>query len=161
MSDVSVIGLGAMGSALVIVAHPEPDAFNKAVLGELLGGLADAGVEAEVADLSHEGFDPRITHADLDHYRGVGRAPADMQREQARVDAADALIFVFPIYWWSLPALLKGWIDCVLTGGWAFVVGKDGKAQGLLSQRPVRLLATGSGAARGYEKHCYRDAFAA
>jgi NAD(P)H dehydrogenase (quinone) len=146
---------------LVIVAHPEPDAFNKAVLAEFLRGLAEGGYEAEIADLALEGFDPRITQADLSHYRSGSELSVDVKREQARVDAAAALVFISPIYWWSLPGLLKGWVDRVLTNGWAFAAGADGQVHGLLAERPVRLLATGSGDEPGYAKHGYRDAFAA
>jgi putative NADPH-quinone reductase len=50
--------------------------------------------------------------------------PADVLAEQARIDRADALVLVFPIYWWSLPGLLKGWIDRVFVNGWAIVTAR-------------------------------------
>ena len=49
-----------------------------------------------------------------------GVASADVLAEQARIDRADTLVLVYPIYWWSMPALLKGWIDRVFSNGWAF-----------------------------------------
>lgn len=69
-----------------------------------------AGYAIDIADLHHEGFDPRFTKADHAHYRG-GPIPADVAAMQRRVEAADRLAFVFPVYWWGMPAMLKGWIE--------------------------------------------------
>ncbi len=55
--------------------------------------------------------------APADHavHRGQASPPADVLAEQARIDRADTLVLVYPIYWWSMPALLKGWIDRVFS----------------------------------------------
>lgn len=58
-----------------------------------------------------EGFDPRFNPQDQALFRGTGGPPADVAAEQARLDATDSLVLVYPLYWWSFPALLKGWID--------------------------------------------------
>ncbi|HKU99632.1 MAG TPA: NAD(P)H-dependent oxidoreductase [Vineibacter sp.] len=147
--------------ALLVIAHPEATAFSRAVLDEVRRGLSEAGAQSEIADLAREGFDPRIQEADLAYYRGAGPLPQDVRREQQRVDQADALILVFPIYWWSMPALLKGWIDRVFTIGWAFGPGANGKIEGRLADKPVRLLALGADDLAGFQKHGYRAAFAA
>jgi len=146
--------------ALVIVAHPEPASFGWVVAKETIRGIKDAGSEADIADLASEGFDPRISAADLAHYLGTAGLPNDVRREQARIDAADALILVFPVFWWSMPALLKGWIDRVFTSGWAYRVAADGTVEGGLRDCPERLLATGAGDGPGYDKHGYRAAIA-
>lgn len=76
---------------------------------------------------------------DLDLYHGDARAlPDEVLREQQRVERADMLVFVFPIYWWSVPALLKGWFDRVLTVNWAYKVAEDGRIVGNLRDAPVR-----------------------
>jgi NAD(P)H dehydrogenase (quinone) len=55
-----------------------------------------------------------MSRADLDLYHGDPSAlPDDILREQQRVERADMLVFVFPVYWWSVPGLLKGWFDRV------------------------------------------------
>ncbi|WP_447532147.1 NAD(P)H-dependent oxidoreductase, partial [Pseudomonas aeruginosa] len=51
---------------------------------------------------------------------GTASPPPYVLVEQARIHPADTLVLVYPIYWWSMPALLKGWIVRVFSNGWAF-----------------------------------------
>jgi NAD(P)H dehydrogenase (quinone) len=105
---------------LLVVAHPDRDSFTHAV-ARRLGEVAAAWGSVETADLHSEGFDPRFTLEDRRHYRGErSTPPADVVAEQARLDRATDLVLVFPLFWWSAPALLKGWVDRVFSGGWAF-----------------------------------------
>ena len=100
-----------------------------------------------------------MTRADLDLYHGDPSAlPDDILREQKRVERADMLVFVFPVYWWSVPALLKGWFDRVLTLNWAYKVADDGRIVGNLRDVPVRLIATGGSDLTGFDKHGYSTA---
>ena len=64
--------------------------------------------------------------------------PDDVRDHQARVDAADVLTLIFPIYWWSFPAILKGWIDRVWNRGWAYGPRKLGLRKGLMIGLQVR-----------------------
>lgn len=100
-----------------------------------------------------------MIRADLDLYHGDASAlPDDVLREQQRVERADMLIFVFPFYWWSVPALLKGWFDRVLTVNWAYKVGEEGRIVGNLRDVPVRLVATAGSDIAGFDKHGYSAA---
>ena len=47
-------------------------------------------------------------------------APKDVLKEQARIARADAICFVFPLFWWGMPAMTKGWVDRVWSWGWAY-----------------------------------------
>lgn len=67
----------------------------------------EAGHGFEIADLATEDFDPRFTAGDLAVLRRKATRPADVAAEQVRSDRANALALVFPVYWWSMPALLK------------------------------------------------------
>lgn len=137
--------------ALVLSAHPDRDSLTTSTANRISSGLEDAGWSVEVADLVAEGFDPRMTEEDLAVVRGLGSAPADVVREQERVERADALIIVHPAYWWSMPALLKGWIDRVFTFGWAF--GTDSATA--LVDRAVHIVRLGGSSPRTYESHGY------
>lgn len=123
------------------------------------GAKASGDVIVEWADLAREGFDPRMTVADLAVYHGDGPLPADVRREQQRIERADVVVLAFPVYWWSLPAVMKGWIDRVFTKGWAF--GGTDRFSGPLAGKAVRLIATGGAAPKAYEKHGYRAAITA
>lgn len=142
---------------LIVTAEPHGRSFAAALAESYLAGLGVArAVEVERLDLLEAGFDPRLQAADLALYRGMGLVPGDVRVEQRRIEAADLVVLAFPVYWWSLPAVLKGWIDRVFTKGWAF----DAPASALAG-KAVRLIATGGARAAAYEKHGYRTAIAA
>ncbi|HAT1583722.1 TPA: NAD(P)H-dependent oxidoreductase [Citrobacter farmeri] len=145
--------------ALIVVSHPESGSLTHQVAAAIAKGITEVGTAhtSEVADLAAEGFDPRYNLADLALFRNQGAVPADVVTEQARVDRADALVLVFPVYWWSFPATLKGWIDRVFTGGWAY----GGTNGGLLQRLPVHLVGLGASGKPTYDKHGYTTAMKA
>ncbi len=104
---------------LIVLDHPNPKSFSAAIAAEFSRGATDAGHTTELADLNAEGFDPRWTMADIESDGGTS-IPSDVKAEQARIDRADALCFVFPLFWWGMPATLKGWVDRVWSWGWAY-----------------------------------------
>lgn len=145
--------------ALIVVANPEPASLTHSLARQVGQGLLQANPADtfEIADLFAEGFDPRFNLADRALFRAQGAVPQDVLVEQARIDAADTLVLVFPIYWWSMPALLKGWIDRVFTGGWAYD-SQEGKLVKKLRHLRVHLVALGGGDAGTLERHGYAKA---
>jgi NAD(P)H dehydrogenase (quinone) len=139
---------------LAVFAHPKRKSFTGALLDALRDGLAEAGHAAEIADLHAEGFDPRFDLADLAQFEPGGAMPEAIRREQARVDRADGLAFVFPVYWWSFPAILKGWIDRVWSQGWAYEFTPE-RSRGKLADRPVALLGSAGSRASTYRRYGY------
>ncbi|MBB3610913.1 NAD(P)H-dependent oxidoreductase [Rhizobium sp. BK602] len=143
--------------ALIVVAHPDRQSLSHSVAAQAAEGvsLSGDGHSFEIADLAAEGFDPRFTAADIAlHLREAAAAP-DVAAEQARIDRADALVLVYPVYWWSMPGLLKGWIDRVFTNGWAYDEGSDGKSVKRLGHLRVHLIAIGGASMRTYARHGY------
>lgn len=144
---------------LIVTAEPRGRSFAKALAERYLDGLGTSRkIEAEWLDLLASGFDPRLQAADLALYHGSGPAPGDVRIEQERIEAADLVILAFPVYWWSLPAVLKGWIDRVFTKGWAFDSRANAKP---LAGKAVRLIATGGAGPRAYDRYGYRAAIMA
>lgn len=96
--------------ALIVVAHPDRKSLSYSVAARVAEGVALSGARNsfEIANLAAEGFDPRFTATDLAVHRREVPPPADVAIEQARIDRADALVLVYPVYWWSMPGLLKG-----------------------------------------------------
>lgn len=134
---------------LVVFSHPRRNSFCGAVLDAFVGGLTQAGHSAEIADLHAEGFDPRMPEADEpDWDNPAKRYSAEVLAEQARISRNEALAFIFPVWWWSLPAMLKGWIDRVWNNGWAYGVVE-------LPHRRALLIGTASGSAATYDKRRY------
>ena len=97
--------------SLIVYAHPVPGSFTEAIRDRVCAGLESTGCTFDVIDLYGEGFDPRITAAEL---AGETHHDAAIEDHLARVAAADALFFVYPTWWGGQPAIVKGWIDRVL-----------------------------------------------
>jgi NAD(P)H dehydrogenase (quinone) len=143
--------------ALIIIAHPDPSSLSHSVARHVAEGvsLSDPGNSFEIADLTAEAFDPRFTATDLAVHRREAAPSADVAAEQARIDRADALVLVYPVYWWSMPGLLKGWIDRVFANGWAYDEGPDAKLVKRLRHLRVHLVAIGGANLRTYARHGY------
>jgi NAD(P)H dehydrogenase (quinone) len=145
--------------ALIVFSHPEPTSLSAAVANAIGDAANNYGHTAEVADLSAESFDPRYVLADRLVHHKLAAVPDDVAREQARIERANALVLVFPVFWWSMPALLKGWIDRVFSNGWAFEDGPGGanlvKKLGHLN---VHLVAIAGSDSRSYIRHGYAQA---
>ncbi len=114
----------------VIYAHPSPASFSRQVLDAFLRGLAEAGHTWEVGDLYAMGFRSEMDEAQ--YLREVSGdpdlpVPPDIAAEQAKLDRADGLALVFPLWWSDCPAKLKGWFDRVLTCGYAYLYDDAGE----------------------------------
>ncbi len=126
----------------ILLAHPNPDSFNHAVCRAFAEGLAEAGAEADINDLYASRFNPVMADEDFNQFSGAGPMPADVRAEQARVDRADGLALIYPIWWNDAPAILKGWIDRVLSRGWAYDITPDGGFDPLLTLAKVFIFNT-------------------
>lgn len=143
---------------LIVISHPDPNSLTHAAAGEMVHGLLSAGPDAsvEIADLAAEGFDPRETAEDLAVHLGTAAFPQDVAAEQARIDRADRLVLIYPVYWWSFPALLKGWIDRVFANGWAYASDAQGGGdKKLLGRLEIVLVAVAGADAGTYARHGY------
>lgn len=104
---------------LIVISHPRPDSLTHALSQRFAEGAQAAGHTVEFADLHAEGFDPRWQAEDEPQFDD-GPSPADILAEQARIERCDALCLAFPLYWFGMPALMKGWVDRVFTWNWAY-----------------------------------------
>jgi len=141
---------------LVIYAHPNPKSFNHAITEEILANLRAQGKEAEVRDLYRLRFNPMLSGDDFAHF-DRGKIPADIQKEQEYIRKADALIFVYPVWWFNMPAILKGYIDRVFSRGFAYEV-VNGAIKGLLTGKNVYIINTAGGTPEGYSHFGYNEA---
>lgn len=137
-------------NVLVVYDHPRRHSLSGAVLDEFVSGLRRAGHSPEIADLHAENFEPRMPVEDEpDLGKNASNVYSEVvMREQARVERNDAVAFIFPVWWWSLPATTKGWIDRVWNADWAYGRQKLTLDRALL----IGLAATGAASfkKRGY-----------
>jgi NAD(P)H dehydrogenase (quinone) len=149
--------------ALIVVSHPDPTSLSHRIAAHVGEGVSLSGREHsfEIADLAAEAFDPRYTAADRASYLRKAPTPADVAAEQTRIDRADDLVLVYPVYWWSMPAALKGWIDRVFAQDWAYDDRPGAEAPKKLGRLRVHLIAIGAADQPTYERHGYLAAMKA
>lgn len=106
---------------LLVIAHARRAPLTGQVADAFSGAAAANGHEFEIADLASEQFDPVLREADEPDWNHPDKVYSEeVRREMQRIERNDATVMVFPVYWWSMPALLKGWIDRVWNNGWAY-----------------------------------------
>lgn len=108
-------------NVLIVLAHPRRNSLTGQIADAVAGGLTDTGHRPEFADLYREGFDPLIMPADEPDWDREDKVYSmAVKTEMARMDRNQAIILVFPIWWWSFPAMMKGWIDRVWNKDYAY-----------------------------------------
>lgn len=106
---------------MVIYAHPYDKSYNHAILESTLEGLKEGNHEIDLVDLNKDGFNPVMTCEEL-HAHCICNKPIDPKvlDYQSRIEAAQHLVFIFPMWYQSGPAILKGFLDKVFSNGWAY-----------------------------------------
>ncbi|MDQ0313903.1 NAD(P)H-dependent oxidoreductase [Amorphus orientalis] len=129
---------------LVVQAHPCADSFNAAVRDKAVAALEAAGHEVRVADLYAEGFDPVMGAEERRRYHDRGENEKPVAGEIERLLWAEGLVFVYPTWWFGLPAILKGWLDRVFVPHVTFTMppGPDGLKGRLQSIRAISVVTT-------------------
>lgn len=135
---------------LIVYAHPNSSSFNRAVLEVVENGLRAAGHEIKVKDLYAEGFNPLLVAEDLMAVN-QGDLPEDIQHEQQTLLWAEGLVFIYPLWWFDRPAILKGWFDRVFTHGFAFRYTDEGM-EGLLQHGKALVVVTTGGSIEEFER---------
>ena len=108
--------------ALVVFCHPSPDSFTAAVRDVVLAKLGANNIEIRLHDLYAEGFSPTLTPAEWQGYLDTSTNCAPVSREVADLRWCDTLIFIYPTWWYGLPAILKGWLERVMLPDVAFLM---------------------------------------
>lgn len=114
---------------VIIFNHPYDGSYCNAILKSVTTGLERANHEIDLIHLDKEGFNPVTTAADLKAF--IDGNPVDPQviAYKERLEKADQLIFIFPIWWELMPALTKGFVDKVITPGVAYEYSNDKKTR--------------------------------
>ncbi|SMO34907.1 NAD(P)H dehydrogenase (quinone) [Saccharicrinis carchari] len=119
---------------LIVYAHPSSDSFSNKLVNSIKS-YSETLNKVVVRDLYAMGFNPVLTKKELEELK-KGVLSEDVDREQAYIEEADIISFVYPLWWASFPAILKGYIDRVFSYGFAYRAGVDG-IQGQLTGRGV------------------------
>ncbi|HPU16353.1 MAG TPA: NAD(P)H-dependent oxidoreductase [Polymorphobacter sp.] len=154
-------------NVLIVFAHPEPQSLNASLRDVAITQLQADGHDVQVSDLYAEnwkavvdrqdfpGLDPEarlvVGAASARAYFGDALT-ADVKAEQDKLRWADAVIFQFPLWWFSMPAILKGWFERVYALGFAYGVGEhsdtrwgDRYGEGTMAGKRAMLIVTAGG----------------
>lgn len=108
----------------IIIDHPWQGSFNFAILKAIIKVIDKNQQEYDLLDLNREDFNPVMSEKELAGYVEGKVLDPKVKEFQQRLNAADYLIFIFPIWWNVMPVMLKGWMDKVLLPGFAFTTGQ-------------------------------------
>jgi putative NADPH-quinone reductase len=122
---------------LIIMAHPGSNSLTEAMAKQYQNGAQESGAEVHYLSLSALDFDPVLKEG----YRGQQALEPDLIAAREAILWAQHLVFVYPIWWGAMPALLKGFIDRTFLPGFAFKYRKDSVWwDKLLAGRSARLI---------------------
>jgi len=142
---------------LIIYAHPNPKSFNHAILEEVEKKVRQSGKTYQVRDIYTLTFNPILSAPDFIAFQN-GQALPDIKAEQDLIRQAKTLIFIYPIWWFNMPAILKGYIDRVFSPGFAYSTDKKEGLKGLLTDKQVIILNTTGGPEENYKKFGFDEA---
>lgn len=158
-------------NVLIVYAHPEPKSLNGSLKNFTIEHLKNTGHDVQVSDLYSMNWKSALDASDAktrrdDSYFDAsldskyafenGLQSDDIALEQRKLMWADAVIFQFPLWWFSMPAIMKGWVERVYAYGFAYGVGEhndqhwgDRYGEGTLVGKRAMLMVT----AGGWEPH--------
>jgi len=110
-------------NVLIVYCHPSKRSYTYEILGKVVASLEKEGISYEISDLYAMNFQTDMSE---EEYNREGFAnlelpiPEDVKAEHQKIEAADCVIFLYPVWWSDCPAKLKGWFDRVLSVGYAY-----------------------------------------
>ena len=123
---------------LIVYAHPNSGSLNHFFKQTVLESLQESGEEIAVRDLNEINFNPVLSLDDMNGQR-MGTVADDVKTEQDFITWADRIIFIYPIWWTGMPAIMKGYIDRVFSYGFAYRYDQ-GIQKGLLTGKKTIII---------------------
>lgn len=147
-------------NVFIVHAHPEPQSFNSALKDRAVSYFGEKGDAVKVSDLYRIRFNPVGDRHDFKSLLNPGFFKyqaeqvnafqndlfiKELREEMDKVLWADLIIFNFPLWWFSLPAILKGWVDRIFAMGFAYGAGKGVYDSGTFGDKKAMLAITTGG----------------
>jgi NAD(P)H dehydrogenase (quinone) len=146
-----------MKTHLIIYAHPSERSLSNQLKNTLVQRSAEMNYQPVVRDLYAMAFNPVLSPNDLQQLKS-GQTPNDIAIEQAYLKDAELVTLIFPLWWAGFPAIVKGYIDRVLSYGFAYKAGANG-VEGLLKGKKVVLFTSMGNSLEQYEEKNLFEAF--
>lgn len=153
-------------NVLIVYWHPEPQSFNKAMFNTAVNTFTEMGATVKTSDLYAMKFDPEssrknfTTVSDPDflklqleelHATKNNGFTDDLEAEIAKLEWCDIMIWQFPLWWFGLPGVFKGWVDRVLPLGRCYSHSKSFE-NGIFAGKKALLSVTTGGSKDAYEE---------
>ena len=109
--------------AFIVYCHPSEESFTSHVRDSFIKGIVDSGNEYVISDLYKMDFKSDMTEQEYlrdANYRTAPAVAADVLAEHEKINSADAIVFIYPVFWTEAPAKLVGWFDRVWSYGFAY-----------------------------------------
>ena len=107
----------------IVYCHPSKDSFTRYMCDAFIKGITDSGNTFIMSDLYQMDFNPVMTEDEYlrdAYYRNTPQVANDVLKEQEKINSADAITFIYPVFWTEAPARLVGWFDRVWSYGFAY-----------------------------------------
>jgi len=107
----------------IVYCHPSRDSLTREVRDSFIAGLESAGHDYILSDLYAMNFSSDMGECEYEreaYYRRELPLPEDVRAEQEKINASDAIVFIYPVFWTEAPSRLVGWFDRVWTFGFAY-----------------------------------------
>jgi NAD(P)H dehydrogenase (quinone) len=154
-------------NVLIVFAHPESKSLSAVLRDEAIAELEAQGHDVRLSDLYRQGWKSEVDHKDFPAMGEgerllvvsassaafkTGTLTADVKAEQEKLLWADTVILMFPLWWFSMPAILKGWVERVFAYGFGYGVGEhsdkrwgDRYGEGVLAGRRAMIVTVAGG----------------
>jgi putative NADPH-quinone reductase len=127
---------------LMIHSHPRADSLSAALRDAAKAALESAGHTVELRDLYAEDFSPAMSAEERGRHHEVPRNLEGIEDHVAALQRAEALVLVYPTWWYGMPAMLKGWFDRIWVPGVAFRLGEGAIEPMLRNIRRIVVVTT-------------------
>lgn len=125
---------------VIVYANPDENSFNAALVKYVAMALKDSGQSYTVIDLYADQFDPVLKYGGEKKRSDMNR-DAETKKYRKLMKEADHLIFIYPLWWGGVPAIMKGFFDRVLVAGEAYTY-ENGRVKGLLRAETAQVFYT-------------------
>ena len=134
--------MGDLMRVLVIFAHPLGDSYAATLRDTVVAALEAGAHSVDLCDLYQEDFDPILSAQEWRDYENTSENTRAVSRHVERLRHAEGIVFVFPSWWYGMPAILKGYFDRVWLPGVAFEFGPQAIRPLLMSIRMFGVVTT-------------------
>jgi NAD(P)H dehydrogenase (quinone) len=110
-------------NVFIVYCHPSEESFTRNVRDSFIQGLEAAGHSYELSDLYAMDFQSDMSKEEYTRdafYHDIPVIGEDVRQEQEKINRADIIVFIYPVFWTDVPAKMKGWFDRVLSYNFAY-----------------------------------------